>query len=215
MYYDITVNGGGHNMVSDIIEVIKKVSLNAIQEKAVNVLFGKVTSVQPIVVSISNKLTLTEEFLVIDSPLQLNEEVIVIKYSSGNKYLILSTTVKTHSNSINVGGVTEINSPTVGQWKSLGNFTITHYCCEKYPHICNAGPPYKTATGTTPHVGGCAVDPKKIPLGSYIKINDVVYHAEDTGGAIKQNRIDIVVPTHKEALAKGKYTAEVFIKVGD
>lgn len=202
-------------MVSDIIEIIKKVSLNVIQPKAVNVLFGKVTSLDPLVVSISDKLTLTEEFLVVNSQLELNESVIVIQYSNSNKYLILSTIVKRESNALYLGGVVETNSTDTGKWKSLGTFTITHYCCEKYPHICNAGPPYKTATGTTPHVGGCAVDPKVIPLGSYIKINDVVYHAEDTGGAIKQNRIDIVVPTHKEALQKGKYKAEVFLKVGD
>ena len=85
----------------------------------------------------------------------------------------------------------------------------------QYPHICNAGAPYKTATGTTPHVGGCAVDTSVIPLGSYVKINDVVYHAEDTGGAIDGNRIDLVVATHKEALEKGTYRAEVFLKVGD
>lgn len=89
--------------------------------------------------------------------------------------------------------------------EKIGNFTITYYCCEKYPHICNAGPPYKTATGTTPTANRTiAVDPSVIPLGSHVIIDGREYVAEDTGGAIKGNRIDIVVATHKEALRCGK-----------
>lgn len=198
-----------------IIDVIKKVSLEAILPHTLQIVFGKVESVSPLVVRIGDTWKLTQEFIVLDSPVDVGEEVIVMKYSTGNKYLVLATVEKVYETSSNVGGVTETGYSLAGQWKSLGVFTITHYCCEKYPHICNAGAPYKTATGTTPHVGGCAVDPKKIPLGSYVKINDVVYHAEDTGGAIKGNRIDLVVATHNEALEKGTYKAEVFLKVGD
>lgn len=201
-------------MSFNLIDTIKKVSLEVMQEQALQVMFGKVESVEPLVVKIGNRLTLTKEFLVLDTPVDKGEHVIVIRYSTGNKYLVLSTIEKVYKSSVNVGGIVNGYS-TKGKWKSLGMFTITHYCCEKYPHICNAGPPYKTATGTTPHVGGCAVDSKKIPLGSYIKIGDTVYHAEDTGGAIKGNRIDVVVATHKEALSKGTYKAEVFLKVGD
>lgn len=202
-------------MSFSLIDTIKRVSLGVIQEKALQVLFGKVTSVNPLTVNIGNAWKLTEEFLVLDSAVDVGEEVIVIKYATGNKYLVLSTVEKVYESSVNVGGIVNTGYSTGGKWESIGTFTITHYCCEKYPHICNSGHPYKTATGTTPHVGGCAVDPKKIPLGSYIKINDAVYHAEDTGGAINGNRIDIVVATHSEALAKGTYRAQVFLKVGD
>lgn len=202
-------------MSFDLIKTIQKVSLDVINEHALQIVFGEVTSVNPLTVNIGDKLTLTEELLVLDSPVEQNEPVIVIKYSTGNKYLVLSTIEKVYESSVNEGGITDTEYSTDGKWKSLGTFKITHYCCEKYPHICNAGPPYKTATGTTPHVGGCAVDPNKIPLGSYVKVNGKVYHAEDTGGAIKGNRLDIVVGTHNEALAKGTYSAEVFLKVGD
>lgn len=202
-------------MSSGIIDVIKKVGLGAIREHALQVLFGEVESTEPLTIKVGDKWTLTEEFIVLDTPVEKDEEVIILKYSSGNQYLVLSTIEKVYNSSVTYGGLDNTGYSTSGQWKSLGKYRITHYCCEKYPHICNSGAPYKTATGTTPHVGGCAVDPKKIPLGSFIKINDVVYHAEDTGGAIKGNRIDVVVATHKEALAKGSYTAEVFLKVGD
>ncbi len=199
----------------DLIKTIQKVSVEAINEHALQIMFGKVETADPLVVRIGDSWRLTSEFLVLDTPVEDGEDVVVIQYSTGNKYLVLSTIEKVYSSSVNTGGVVNTGYSTSGQWKNLGTFKITHYCCERYPHICNAGPPYKTATGTTPHVGGCAVDPKKIPLGSYIKINDVVYHAEDTGGAIKGNRIDIVVETHKEALAKGTYKAQVYLKVGD
>lgn len=202
-------------MSFDIIKIIQKVSLETIKEHALQILFGKVESINPLTVKIGDTWTLTEEFLVLDTPVDVGEEVVVIKYSSGNKYLVLSTIEKVYKSSVNIGGEVNTGYSTSGQWKSLGTFKITHYCCEKYPHICNSGAPYKTATGTTPHVGGCAVDPKVIPLGSFVKINGVVYHAEDTGGAIDGNRIDIVVATHSEALSKGTYRAEVFLKVGD
>ena len=201
--------------MNDLIKIIQKVGVNAIEEHALQIVFGKVESVNPLVIKIGDAWKLTEEFIVLDSPVDIDEEVIVIKYSVGNKYLVLSTVEKVYQSSVNYGGVVNTGYSTSGNWKSLGVFKITHYCCEKYPHICNAGAPYKTALGTTPHIGGCAVDPKVIPLGSYVKINGVVYHAEDTGGAIDGNRIDVVVGTHKEALEKGTYRAEVFLKVGD
>lgn len=202
-------------MSSDIIKTIQKVSVDAIGERALQVLFGKVESVDPLTVKIGDTWILQEEFLVLDSPVDVGEDVVILQYSMGNKYLVLSTVEKVYESSISTGGIVGTGYSTSGQWRSLGTFKITHYCCEQYPHICNAGPPYKTATGTHPHVGGCAVDPSIIPLGSYIKINGVVYHAEDTGGAIDGNRIDLVVATHNEALSKGTYRAEVFLKVGD
>lgn len=99
------------------------------------------------------------------------------------------------------------------KYRSLGMFNITYYCKEDYPHICNDGNPKVTATGTTPTANRTiAVDPNKIPLGSTVKINGQEYIAEDTGGAIKNNRIDILVDTHDEALENGKQEYEVFIK---
>ena len=50
-----------------------------------------------------------------------------------------------------------------------------------------------TATGTVPKYGTIAVDPSVIPYGTkvYIKELDKVFTAEDCGGAIKGNTIDI------------------------
>ena len=94
---------------------------------------------------------------------------------------------------------------------SLGVFKITHYCacsicCGEYSNGI-------TASGTTAQAGRTiAVDPSLIPLGSSVVINGHTYTAEDTGGAIKGNRIDIFVSSHSEALANGVYYAEVILQ---
>lgn len=201
------------------IDLVKRASIQAINStNPCKVLYGQVTSTNPISIRVNENLTLTKEFLILDSAVDNGEDVVLISYQGGQKYLVLSTRVKyedqTSSSTKYVGGVDESTGYSDdGNWKSLGRFKLTYYCCEKYPHICNAGPPYKTALGTTPRVGVVAVDPNKIKLGSYVKINGTVYHAEDTGGAIKENRIDICVKTHAEAMAKGVNYAEVFLKV--
>lgn len=92
----------------------------------------------------------------------------------------------------------------------LGTFRITHYCpCA----ICNG--PYingATSTGavaTTNHT--IAVDPTQIPYGSRVVINGQVYVAEDCGGGIKTNCIDIYVETHEECDAKGVFYTDVYL----
>lgn len=104
--------------------------------------------------------------------------------------------------------ITEIKSELV----SLGEFTITYYCRENYPHICNNGDASNTATGTVPTPNRTvAVDPTVIPYGTAVVIDGNTYIAEDCGGAIQGKRIDILVDTHEEALAKGITTKEVYV----
>ena len=87
---------------------------------------------------------------------------------------------------------------------------LTAYCIENYPHICNNGDPSTTATGTKPTPGRTvAVDPNVIPYFSNVIINGQTYIAEDCGGAIKGNRVDIVFATHQEALNFGVQYADV------
>lgn len=94
----------------------------------------------------------------------------------------------------------------------LGVFTLTAYCGENYPHICNDGDSSQTATGTTPTEGRTiAVDPDVISYGSKVIINGHEYIAEDCGGAIQGKRIDIFFDSHKIALEFGIQEAEVYI----
>lgn len=113
------------------------------------------------------------------------------------------------------GGVVEFEEepkeePAEPEIQSLGTFRLTAYCdCEE---CCGEWADGITFTGTeaTPE-RTIAVDPSVIPLGSTIYINGQPYIAEDIGGAIKGNRIDIFFPTHNEALQFGIQYAEVVI----
>lgn len=76
----------------------------------------------------------------------------------------------------------------------------------------------KTSTGTTPRVGAIAVDPRVIPYGTrmYIVTSDgsVIYGyatAEDCGGAIKGNRVDLYYNTESECVQFGRRSVEVYI----
>lgn len=95
------------------------------------------------------------------------------------------------------------------KYDDIGTCLVTHYCtCAKCCGKTNG----ITASGTvaTPH-RTAAVDPKVIPLGSVLFIDGIYYIAEDTGGAIKGNRVDICVSTHEEAINAGVKAAEVFV----
>ena len=62
-----------------------------------------------------------------------------------------------------------------------------------------------TATGKEIRKGMIAVDPDVIPLGTRIEIKNMgFFTAEDTGGKIKGNRIDIYFDSKKEAKEFGK-----------
>lgn len=94
---------------------------------------------------------------------------------------------------------------------SLGEFTISHYCLEDYPHICNDGDPSHTASMKTPiPYYTIAADPS-VPFGTKVYIGDREYEVMDRGGDIAGKRIDLCVPTHEEAIRRGKITREVFI----
>jgi len=62
-----------------------------------------------------------------------------------------------------------------------------------------------TVTGEDVKEGIIAVDPDVIPLGTKVEIKEMgVFTAEDTGGKIKGNRIDIYFDSKKEAEDFGK-----------
>lgn len=75
-----------------------------------------------------------------------------------------------------------------------------------------------TASGTQAQYGTVAVDPKVIPLGTrmYIESSDgsFVYGycvAEDTGGAIKGNKVDLFFNTNSECMQFGRRSVNVYI----
>ncbi len=103
---------------------------------------------------------------------------------------------------------------------SLGMFEITAYCsckkccgvwAENRPKDENGNDIVYTASGAIARPNHTiAVDPSVIPFGTQIVINGITYTAEDTGGAIKGNRLDIYFDSHEAALQWGRQTHEVF-----
>lgn len=104
----------------------------------------------------------------------------------------------------------EYLSDTETSLEYIGQFKISHYCCEPYKHICGDGKGL-TRTGIPVHPGLISVDPNVIPLGSIVMIDGIEYIAEDTGGMIKGNKIDMAVQTHQEALNLGVYYTDVYL----
>lgn len=87
--------------------------------------------------------------------------------------------------------------------KLLGSLTVrsTAYCYGS-----------RTATGTRPRKGTIAVDPRVIPLGTKLFIPGYGYGiAEDTGGAVKGNFIDVYFPSRQAALNWGRRTVKIKI----
>lgn len=94
----------------------------------------------------------------------------------------------------------EIKAAKIEEEKSsvlyLGTFLCTAYddCYECQEEFVGT-----TALGVSPQVNHTvAVDPSVIPLGTHIIINGIDYVAEDVGGGINGNHIDIFVGSHEE-----------------
>ena len=86
-------------------------------------------------------------------------------------------------------------------WEYLGEFKITYYWLSENGR--------STSTGAIATEGKTiAVDPNVIPYGSEVLINGHVYIAEDCGGAVKGNVIDIFVEDERMEM----YYTDVYVK---
>ena len=109
------------------------------------------------------------------------------------------------------GTVTTASGQTLTYVKKM---TMKATAYSRFDEGCND----YTATGALARYGVVAVDPKVIPLGStlYIVSNDGVYiygvaSAQDTGGAIKGNRIDLCFDTVEECFQFGRRECTVYV----
>ena len=95
----------------------------------------------------------------------------------------------------------------------IENCLVTHYdacveCCGKDDGITASG--VRATPGVT-----VAVDPSVIPLGSDVLVDYGdgelhYYRADDVGGAVRGNHIDLCVGSHEEAVQLGRRTATVY-----
>lgn len=106
-----------------------------------------------------------------------------------------------------------IEAALLARAHAIEDVTVTHYdccveCCGKDDGITASG--VRATPGVT-----VAVDPTVIPLGSDVLVDygdgEIhFYRADDTGGAVKGNHIDLCVSTHEEAMQLGCQTATVY-----
>ncbi len=94
---------------------------------------------------------------------------------------------------------------------------VIHVEATAYTHT-DAGCDFITSMGTTVKVGTVAVDPRIIPYGTRMFIvsddGEYVYGiatAEDCGGDIKNDRIDLYYPTYRECANFGRRDATIYV----
>lgn len=94
----------------------------------------------------------------------------------------------------------------------MGVFKITHYCpCRICCGVWATDGTTYTASGARAYPNHTiAVDTRVFPFGTKVLINGHIYTAEDRGGAIKGNKIDIFCATHQDALNGGMYYTDVW-----
>ena len=106
-----------------------------------------------------------------------------------------------------------IQNALLAKANKIEDVKVTHYCCcvkccGKDDGITYSG--VKATPGVT-----VAVDTSIIPLGSDVLVDygDGIinyYRADDTGSAIKGNKLDLCVSSHQEAINLGVRTATVY-----
>lgn len=111
-----------------------------------------------------------------------------------------------------------INEPEL---TSLGEFKLTAYCscskcCGEWADnrpVDNNGKEIVYGSLGVPLKANysIAVDPNVIPYNTTVMIDGKIYKAEDCGGAINDNRIDVYFNSHEDALEFGVQYKEVFI----
>ena len=86
----------------------------------------------------------------------------------------------------------------------LVDFDATAYCLKG-----------RTASGINVRPGVSAADPRVLPIGTvvHLRAGDYtgIYTVLDTGGRIKGRRVDVYVPTHKEAMKFGRRQVKIKI----
>ncbi|SDX76094.1 ubiquitin-like domain-containing protein [Paenibacillus sp. PDC88] len=129
--------------------------------------------------------------------------------SSSKSSANLADKVKKVSASSDSDSVTK-DGVTFKAKKVLSNVSMTAYSSEQ------EGIGTKTASGTRVQEGRTiAVDPDVIPLGWWVYIEGVGFRrAEDTGGAIKGNKIDVYYDSLEQALNFGRKKGKTVYVIG-
>jgi len=156
-----------------------------------------------------------------EGQLKNTANVVYVDGKETSRTVVEQTVVSQPVNEVIAIGTAEETQPVSGELV-IGDGTITlptgevltfkdtmQVVATAYTHT-DEGCDFTTATGTTVRIGTVAVDPRMIPYGTrmFIVANDGSYvygvsTAEDCGGAIKGNRVDLYYPTHNECIRFG------------
>lgn len=81
--------------MDELIQAIKQIAVEAVQSQKPNeVVFGTVSSINPLKITIDQKITVSGDFLIVmkqfqGSYFELNNKVVMLQCNRGQKYLIL------------------------------------------------------------------------------------------------------------------------------
>lgn len=173
---------------------------------------------------IVEKETIAQQLLLMNNPLlevNISNEVATFNIAE-NETTTETETVETETKKVAKRKKSKKNNnkrnkkTNKNEWNYLGEFKITFYCpCSK---CCGVYANGVTATGNTAKAyRTIAVDPNVISYFSKVKIDGLdgyEFVAEDTGGAIHGNKIDVFVNDHQTALNYGVMYTSVY-KKGD
>lgn len=104
---------------------------------------------------------------------------------------------------------TEVETESeIADLRLLGEFKVSAYChcekcCGKWANTRPDGIVYGASGAELKPNHSIAVDTDIIPYGKSVFIDGIEYVAEDCGGAIKGNRIDIYMDSHEAAVEFG------------
>lgn len=134
------------------------------------------------------------------------------------QYVIVPMTLKNVEQDI----IEEEQNNEVKEDVFLGNFKLTAYCscykcCEEYaldrPIDSNGNEIVYGSIGEMLVEGySIAVDPNVIPYGTEVIIDGITYKAQDCGGAINGNEIDVYFADHKKAQEFAVQYKDVYLK---
>ena len=133
-----------------------------------------------------------------------------VKVTSEDAGTALLLTANTRQKAPTPKPVAPAPAPAPAPTPAATTWTLTAYCscvqcCGKSDGI--------TASGAKATAGRTVAVPSSIPFGTVVVINGHEYVAEDRGGGIKGNKLDIYFDSHEAALQFGRQTTtDVIIK---
>lgn len=137
----------------------------------------------------------------------IKEDTIKITYKDGkeiNREVIATKTLKEPLNQVISQGVLQYASRGGSRFEFSKAVEVR---ASAYTHTGS-----RTSSGTNPKVGTVAVDPSVIPMGSKLYVEGYGFgRAEDIGGAIKGNRIDVFLESEQECRRWGHRSVKVYL----